>query len=134
VELLRGNCRAADESEAVAANESGPEPAVDLCKHPSSAGGGVELDAGEVVSGTATELAEVQGVAVQPDAPEPLQLERLLSRFSGQFSLKRVGQVSQATNSANRSVAKMSLRELTPMSESLRKRAGQLSSQGQSVK
>lgn len=134
VELLRGNCRAADESEAVAADESGPEPAADLCEHPSSAGGGVQLDAGEVVSETATELAEVQGVAVQPDAPEPLQLERLLSRFSGQFSLKRVGQVSQATNSANRSVAKMSLRELTPMSESLRKRAGQLSSQGQSVK
>lgn len=129
VELLRGNCRATEPSEPAMSTPAIPEFSVEVCEEP------IGLSVARPPAGgePAEVPGEVQCTITETEAPERQQLERLLSRFSGQANLKSVGQVPQASNSGHRSGAKLSLRELTAMSEGLRKRAGQLSGPGQGV-
>lgn len=117
VELLRGMC----------CRQNGPEPR--HCPDPEAQADPEMPPVEQPVEQPPVATSCPNQSVISAAAPQPMQLERLLNRFSQQARLGDVGRVCRGVNSANRSLRKLTLRELAAMAQPLRNKAVQLASQ-----
>ncbi|MFN9287217.1 MAG: hypothetical protein ACK6EB_04045, partial [Planctomyces sp.] len=107
VELLRGMC----------CRQNGPEPR--HCPDPEAQADPEMPPVEQPVEQPPVATSCPNQSVISAAAPQPMQLERLLNRFSQQARLGDVGRVCRGVNSANRSLRKLTLRELAAMAQPL---------------